>query len=29
MGPPIPPGEMAGTVEGYLEAMGVRRKRKK
>lgn len=27
--PPIPPGEMQSTVQGYLEALGVPRKRKK
>lgn len=27
--PPIPPGEMQSTVQGYLEALGVSRKRKK
>lgn len=27
--PPIPPGEMKSTVQGYLEALGVSRKRKK
>jgi len=26
--PPIPPEEMAGTVEGYLKAMGVRKRKK-
>jgi len=27
--PPIPPGQMQSTVQGYLEALGVSRKRKK
>ena len=27
--PPIPPGQMQNTVQGYLEALGVSRKRKK
>jgi len=29
MEPPIPPGQMQSTVQGYLEALGVSRKRKK